>query len=98
MALRATESCSNGDHEACVVSIYPTRLRDCVCRCHRQAINVEHKPTSRDPRVRSRQKNWQGSKWYVNAFPAPPKVTVDESIIQEPLTREELWQRLQNGA
>jgi hypothetical protein len=86
-------NCKKGDHEQCLVTFVPERLVECDCRCHRQAIEPSHRPTARATRVRSRQRNWQGSKWYMNAFPKPPKVTVDETIIRKP-TKEELWERM----
>lgn len=76
----------------------PERTKECSCRCHRQAMAVEHRPTARDVRVRSRSKNWQGSKWYVNAFPKPPDMSIDEALAIEhrQLSKEEAWKRFMN--
>lgn len=91
-------NCARGDHEECIATILPERIRECECRCHRQAMAVEHRPTARDVRVRSRSKNWQGSKWYVNAFPKAPQEAIDEAMACEhrELTKEEAWQKFMN--
>lgn len=91
-------SCRQGDHEACIRSVFPER-KDCTCACHKMSsMVVGHRPTSRDPRVTSRQKSWN-QHWYYAAFPstsgAVVKEYVDETIVREPLTKEELWSRLQ---
>ena len=57
-------------------------------------LDPEYRPTVREPRVRTRYKNWfQGSHWYMNAFPEEPRVWIDESIIVKEPTEEELWER-----
>ena len=86
-------SCRQGDHEACIRTVYPDRKRDCDCACHKlSSMRTDHKPTSRDPRVKSRQQSWAGHWWFA-AFPKAVLEYTDESIIQEPLTPEELWKR-----
>jgi hypothetical protein len=85
-------SCRQGDHEACIRTVYPER-KDCSCACHKlSSMRVDHKPTSRDPRVKSRQQSWNGS-WWLAAWPGYVEEYRDESIIREPLTPEELWKR-----
>lgn len=91
-------SCRQGDHEACIRTVYPERKGkdgkyECTCNCHKSSsLSVQHKPTMRDPRVKSRQQSWSGHWWYA-AFPKETIEYTDESIIQEPLTPEELWKR-----
>jgi len=88
------ESCRSGDHEACIRTVYPERDKHvCSCSCHKiSSMRTDHKPTSRDPRVRTRHASWY-QHWWLAAFPGDAKEYTDESIIREPLSKEELWKR-----
>lgn len=102
-------NCKQGYHEDCVATIVSftatlgqVRQR-CSCSCHKSGrMDVEHRPTSRESRVMTRGRSWN-QHWAYAAFGVPKsqggytKEYVDESIKQEPLSKEELWKRMMNG-
>src|SRR5690606_6814538 len=93
-----TGSCRQGDHEACIQAVYPERRtkagkRACHWACHKgTSINPSHRPTMADPRVTSRERS-MNQHWYWAVWGKPVKTYTDESVIREPLTKEELWTR-----